>query len=80
MNPSQFYTDGIRAAQAIGANKSEYKWDQTIVFQSADSGVAVSRGTLGSFKMTAAANGQVAVIQYIPAPLGKEAANSKLAR
>lgn len=79
MNPSQFYADGIRAAQAIGANKSEYKWDQTIVFQSADSGVAVSRGTLGSFKMTAAANGQVAVIQYIPAPLGKEAANSKLA-
>lgn len=65
LNPSQFYANGTRAAQAIGANKSEYKWDQTIVFQSADSGVAVSRGTNGGFVMTANGAGQVAVIQYL---------------
>ena len=65
LNPSQFYANGARGTQAIGADKSEYKWDQTIVFQSTDSGVAVSRGTNGGFVMTANGAGQVAVIQYL---------------
>lgn len=65
LNPAQFFGDTV-PAQAIGANKSFYAWDQTIVFQSADSGVTVSRATSGGIKLTA--NGgarQLAIIQYL---------------
>ncbi len=78
LNPSQFYVDGTRAAQAIGANKSEYKWDQTIVFQSANSGVSVARGTSGGLELTAAAPTQMAVIQYLDQRQAREILSGRL--
>lgn len=69
LNPLQFNGNGTVAAQAIGANKSFYAWDQTIVFQSVNSGVSISRSTGGSFVMTSTsvspATGQVGIIQYL---------------
>jgi hypothetical protein len=67
-NPAQFFgSTGAVAAQAVGANKSYYAWDQTIIFQSVNSGVTVSRGTANSLTLTAAQTGQFAIIQYLPA-------------
>lgn len=71
LNPAQLGSSF--AAQAVGANKSYYTWDQTIVFQSANSGITVSReATAELFRMLSAPVGgtQMAVIQYLT---GKEA-------
>ena len=78
LNPAQFWGNN-RAAQAIGANKSEYKWDQTIVFQSVDSGVGITRATNGSLKLTAALTGQTAVIQYLDAVQAKKLLSDRMA-
>ena len=67
LNPAQFYgNNGAVPVQAVGANKSYYAWDQTILFQSADSAITVSRDTIGSIILTAAVATQMAVIQYLP--------------
>lgn len=63
-NPSQINGD-ILVAQAVGANKGFYAWDQTILFQTANSGVSVSRAANGGLKLTCTADGQIAVIQYL---------------
>jgi len=67
LNPAQFATAANRAvaATAIGANKSKYVWDQTIIFQSADSGVGVTSGTSNELLLTAAATTKMAIIQYL---------------
>ena len=65
LNPAQFFGDSV-GAQAVGANKSYYVWDQTIIFQTANSGVTTARLTKdASLQLTAAVNGQLAVIQYL---------------
>ncbi len=64
LNPAQFEGDTI-AATAIGADKSKYVWDQTIIFQSEDSGVDVSRATSGGITLEAAVDTQMAMIQYL---------------
>lgn len=76
INPSQL--GSTQAATAIGANKSKYVWDQTIIFQSADSGVGVTRGAGGAFVMTAAATTQMAVIQYLTADQARKILNSPI--
>lgn len=75
LNPVQFLGSTV-AASAIGANKSKYVWDQTIIFQSADSGVGVTRGTAGELLLTAAAATQMAVIQYLPQTMARKVLNS----
>ena len=77
LNPTQFLGPTI-AAQAVGANKSFYAWDQTIVFQSADSGVSISRGGNGELVLTAAAAVQPAIIQYLDSTKAREMLNSKM--
>lgn len=69
LNPGQF-AGVARAvpAQAVGANKSYYAWDQTILFQSANSGITVSSGPAYDLKLLAAVTGQMAVIQYLAVP------------
>lgn len=79
LNPSQFYANGVRAAQAIGANKSEYKWDQTLVFQSTDSGVGTQRGAMGELQLTAALTTQMAVIQYLDATQARKLLSDRMA-
>lgn len=64
LNPAQF--GSTVAASAIGANKSQYVWDQTILFQSADSGVSVARASgNNALQLTAAVDTQLAIIQYL---------------
>ncbi len=64
LNPAQFLGKSV-AAQAVGANKSYYVWDQTILFQSHNSGITTSSGPAGDLKLVAASTGQLAVIQYL---------------
>lgn len=77
LNPAQ--TGDTVAAAAIGANKSQYVWDNTIVFQSVDSGVGVSRGSNGELLLTAALTTQMGVIQYIEQKKAREILNNAIA-
>lgn len=64
LNPVQVLGPTI-AAFASGANTSNYFWDQTIVFQSANSGVSAAARADGALVLTAAATTQLALIQYL---------------
>ena len=64
LNPAQVLGP-IIAAQALGANTSYYAWDQTILFQSATSGIFVSRSAIPSIQLEAQNDTQMALIQYI---------------
>lgn len=73
LNPAQPLGASI-SAQSVGANKSYYAWDQTIIFQTANSGVTISRDATGALKTLAAPGGgtQLALVQYLPAPTAIE--------
>jgi len=75
-NPAQALGTAI-AASGAGANTSRYVWDQTIVFQSANNGPAISRGTNGALTITATNATQFAVIQYLEAVDARELLNSR---
>lgn len=78
LNPAQALGSSI-SAQAIGANKSFYAWDQTIVFQKTDLGVTVSRGSNGELVLTASITGvQPAIIQYLDGATAREMLNSRM--
>lgn len=64
LNPAQFLGDTV-APQAVGANKSFYAWDSTIIFQSVNSSISVARGSGGNISIVADLAGQVAIIQYL---------------
>lgn len=64
-NPAQFFGTSV-PVQAVGANKSYYAWDQTIIFQSVNSGAAITQDAGGAFQLTCAVAGQFAIIQYVP--------------
>lgn len=71
INPAQF--GSTVAAQAVGANKSYYAWDQTILFQSANSGISASRSSIPTLQLqSAVASTQMALIQYIEGSRAKE--------
>lgn len=80
LNPAQFCTGANRAvaATAIGANKSKYVWDQTLIFQSADSGIDVTSGTANELLLTAAATTQMAIIQYLDATQARKILNAPI--
>jgi hypothetical protein len=61
LNPAQF--GRALGSQAIGANTSYYVWDQTILFQTVTNSLTVGAGA--NLTITAAANTQFAVIQYL---------------
>jgi hypothetical protein len=73
LNPAQFLGNNV-APIATGANTSNYYWDQTIIFQSVDSGVSISRSAEGNqaLRVTANTTTQFALIQYISSPLAEE--------
>lgn len=78
LNPAQFLGASV-AAQAVGANKSYYVWDQTILFQTADSGITTSRDASGALK-TLSANAlgtQLALVQYLDATKAREMLSSR---
>lgn len=77
LNPAQF--GETVAAAAIGANKSQYVWDQTILFQSANSGVSVARASgNNALELTAAATTQMAIIQYLDEAQARKLLNGPL--
>lgn len=63
-NPAQILGQAI-GSQSVGANKSYYSWDQTIVYQSVDSAASIDRGSDGTFKITATVDSSLALVQYI---------------
>jgi hypothetical protein len=67
LNPAQFLGTTIGAFNT-GVNTSNYVWDQTIVFQSVTNSFTTSRGQSGALRLSATANTQLAIIQYIPLP------------
>jgi hypothetical protein len=76
LNPAQFLGPTL-AASAAGANTSRYVWDQTIVFQSANSGPAVSRGTNGCLTITATNTTQFALVQYLEQSVARMILNDR---
>lgn len=81
LNPAQFLGSTV-AATAIGANKSKYVWDQTIIFQSANSAISVSRGldgADGALVLTADTPTQMAIIQYQPQMQARAILSTRLA-
>lgn len=65
-NPAQILGDTVPSGAGYGANKSFYVWDQTIVFQSVDNGVGVTRNANGGgLQLVASLAGQYAIIQYL---------------
>jgi len=64
LNPAQF--GSTVPAFSTGANKSNYVWDQTIVFQNTNSGLNYIRTADGSLKINASVGGTSgAIIQYL---------------
>jgi hypothetical protein len=79
LNPAQLGSSV--AAKAVGANKSYYAWDQTILFQSANSGITTARNAdgSGSLSLTAAVDGQIAIIQYLEQSVARKVLNQRMA-
>lgn len=77
LNPAQALGPTV-AAFATGVNTSNYVWDQTICFQTANSGVSFSRDASNKgLKVTAAATGQFALIQYLDMPTAYQLLNGE---
>lgn len=77
LNPAQIF--GFTAGPfATGANTSAYYWDQTIIFQSANSGVSIAQGPSYELEVTAAATTQFALIQYLESPTANKILNTSL--
>lgn len=73
-NPAQTPTFPANAAQTTtvnvpvqptGNNSSYAIWDQTILFQSVNNGITVSRSPAGGLLLTAALDTQMCIIQYL---------------
>jgi len=79
LNPTQALGPTISASSA-GANTSAQIWDQTVLFQSVNSGAAVSRSAAGNgaLTVTATAATQFALIQYLPQNTAREILNTSL--
>lgn len=76
LNPTQALGPTL-AASAAGANTSRYVWDQTIVFQTANSGPAISRGTNGCLTITATNTTQFALVQYLEQSVARMILNDR---
>lgn len=50
-----------------GANTSYFTWDQTILFLSENEGAGITQGGSGEYVVTASANTQFALVQYLKA-------------
>jgi hypothetical protein len=76
-NPAQFLGDNL-AASGVGANTSRYVWDQTIVFQSANNGPAISRSPDGALRITATNATQFALVQYLTLSIARKILNDSI--
>lgn len=69
LNPAQ---RGTVFSSSAGTNKSFYTWDQTIIFQSANSGIQTSRAGNNDFSISASVSSKAAIIQYLPSIVARE--------
>ena len=76
VNPAQLLGSTV-SAFATGADTSNYVWDQTICFQTADSGVSFSRPNNQSLRITAGSATQFALIQYLDFTLARQILNGR---
>jgi hypothetical protein len=60
VNPAQW-----GSSQSLAAVRSQYVWDQTIVYQSVDSAISVDRGDNNGLQVNIGTTCQFALIQYI---------------
>jgi hypothetical protein len=68
LNPAQFFKAANWPMTLGAVNKSVYLLDQTILFQSVDASITPTIDTTGALKTLANISGQLALVQYIPAP------------
>jgi hypothetical protein len=78
LNPAQILGANV-PVQAIGANTSYYAWDQTILFQTANSGLSVARSLTDGISITAQQAGSFAIIQYLERAQAIELFSAKMA-
>lgn len=64
LNPAQALGDAV-PIQAVGANKSYYAWDQTILFQTVNNALTVARSLTDGISITVQQAGSFAMIQYL---------------
>jgi hypothetical protein len=76
LNPAQFGGYTV-PPKALGANSSYYAWDQTIIYQTVSNSVSVTNGNSGGLQLTATANTQFAIVQYLDAPTALAIANNQ---
>ena len=77
-NPAQW--GATYALGAIGANKSDYVWDQTIIYQNLDDAFTASRSSVGALKVEIEKNAtQIALVQYIETDTARELLLDKMA-
>lgn len=78
LNPAQPLGDTVAnlgvPTPSAGANQAAYVWDQTIIYQTLNNAVGVSRGADGSLVLTALTNpaGQICVIQYLEQTIARK--------
>lgn len=77
LNPTQL--GSTYSPSATGANSSAYVWDSTILFQSANSSIGVTRGSAGQIVLTATAATQCALIQYLDTTATREVLQDQIA-
>jgi hypothetical protein len=76
-NPAQFLGPTL-AASGAGDNTSRYVWDQTIVFQTTNTGPAISQTAAGALRVTATNASQFALIQYLSQTDARKILNNRL--
>ena len=81
-NPAQILGDSVGPITAGFANNSFYAWDQTIVFQSVDTSITVSRGTSGAYSgslvLSAGATTQFALVQDLDQKTARELLSQRM--
>lgn len=78
LNPAQALGDAV-PIQAVGANKSYYAWDQTILFQTANNALTVARSLTDGISITVQQAGSFAMIQYLERAQALELLSGRMA-
>lgn len=73
LNPAQLFGDTVSVG-AIGANKSSYVWDQTIIFQTVNNTLSVARNSASNALniVVSTTPSSFALIQYLPEKVARE--------
>lgn len=78
LNPAQADQGQTGTLAALGSNKSQYIWDQTIAFQSTANSLTYTRATNGGLQIGCVSDTSFAVIQYLDATTAREMLSQRL--